>query len=157
MAKKTRNATKPANDFEQELEVDYASVGVNQDTARIGVKFPRSQLSLSAADKMFVGSQLKCRMQCDPNGNDPEQGKLIDGHIELEGVAETTRLGITTSGLSTTLQFAKSAIHVEELSRFASKGGRLFCTKIGKVADGDQADPETDDDETGRLGLAAEG
>ena len=129
-----KNARRPRLGYERTHECRFAGVSVGKDTCRIGVRLDRCEMEDAEALELFVGRQLRVKLECDPNSKqDAEgQGQLIDGNLlGVETVAESKRLGVAVETFGVSLHVCKDAVEVGELARFANLRGRLHCTSVG--------------------------
>lgn len=149
MAKKAKAGS---TRYSKSYEVKFTSVGIGHDKARIGASIGGAEQDLDALREMFVGSQLACELSVDPNAKGDAEGqeKLVNGDdLELEGVADSTRLGVFSDRVAVSLQFGKSSIDVGLLSRLSSLKGKLRCKRIGAASSpestGDLGDEDGDE------------
>lgn len=127
-----------------ELVVEFGGVSIGETTARLGVKIPRQQLTISRADATFTAKRLAVVVQL---GNpDPDQKKLFDVVVEVRGTVDVKRLGVSADEYSTGLTFNLADVDVATLARFSKGQGRLSVLSVEELP---EPDGEADEDVAG--------
>ncbi len=141
----TRKVEKTAGTF----PAKFASVNVTTNKVAIGVTVARPSCSLEAANALFVASELRIRMTCDPNSADdtPGQQKFTDDNLDANVVAVTGAVSMKTDrftfGLS--IDRDKRNTDAEHLLRFANSHGQIEVERIGDAKSNGEEGQQGDD------------
>ncbi len=124
------------------LSVDYSSVTLQKERARIGVKINRSDLQLATADALFCNAQLEVTLRCDPNAKRDVAGQhtMEDLSLRVFLIAETKRYSVGQGAIGLSLSTPKTALDIGTLSQFAAARGVMECKRIGDA--GKDEEPE---------------
>lgn len=140
------------------IPVKFTGVGIGVDTVRIGIKVSRERMDLTNADHYFCNRRLQVALILGHETDDPKQTTFEDVDHKVVGSADVKGFRVTTEVFSAGLTFGKNDMDVEELSGFASAGGRLVINDVGAIPDpvpseetantgDDDEDEEEDEDE----------
>lgn len=125
-------AKKKKLDYAHVVECQYQGQSCKADS-KMGVKMGRGVLSDEEAIEFFVGAELDCCLQFDPNksaGEDRQQ-KAFKDDIFLPISANVKRLAITPDHFSISLVMPKS-VDNNVLARATDKYGKLHFTRTGE-------------------------
>ena len=147
MAKKKEPAS---NGNVIEAPVSFKQVSVGAKTARIGVTFDRSDLTLAKADKTLCQHRLVGRIVAKPEGEDPDQQVLPgmeDTDLYLDGIFDVKGLSVSGDQIGVGLTFAVKDVSVSELAKFAQRSGRIIIKEVQDLPAGEDEDEHQADDE----------
>lgn len=133
------------------IKVDFGSVSLGDQTARLGLSVERGVLTIDAADEALCGKRLIGTVVCHPVSDDATQTYLVEGfQHKVRGAFDVKGFRVSPNLIAAGLTFQKGSINVEELSNFAKQSGRLIIDKIEQledVGDGEAEGEEEGDDE----------
>lgn len=122
--------------YDLDLAVEFGGVSIGETSARIGVRIPREDLNIDAADDAFAGRRLNGMISLQTR--EERRQKNLDGMEDntprtMESVFDVKRFGVSLKDISIGLTFALSEIDVAELAHFAKRSGTLKCSVVGPI------------------------
>ena len=127
-----------------DIPVDFGGVSIGESTARLGLRINREQLNIMAADEIFCGHRLACKLTL--GKRDESQGELVADLFEtLSGQADVKRLGLSADTISTGLTFSLADIDVATLAKFSKGCGRLLVETVAEIPMDSPANTDGDD------------
>lgn len=122
-----------------EVRVDFGNVNFGDQTARLGVKIAREDLTLEEADRLFCGRRLFGTVSITPpDSNQKRLPGLEDDPVLIEESFDTKQIGVSPHGFSLGLTFNLKSIDCANLVKFAKKTGVLSVVSV-KDLDGDDS------------------
>lgn len=129
-----------------DLPVDFGGVSIGDRTARVGVRFDRSAITLADADMAFCGHRLSGLVKLGGKNDGNGQQVMFDKDLCLEGTFDCKRISADSKQISTGLTFALKDIDIAELAKLSKGSGRLIVLNVAELPD-DSDDDDADDDE----------
>jgi hypothetical protein len=135
-----------------DMPVSFGRVGVGAGTALLPIKIAREDLDISEADNTLCGHRLTCRVLVMPKGEDLNQQRMPgmeDSRLEIVGVCDVKRIGVSPDEISCGLTFNKKDVDGDKLFDFANRTGRLVVTNVAEIpeeAKAAAADDESDEE-----------
>lgn len=130
------------------VPVSFGGVSLGQETARIGIKIDRKNLTLAKADKAFSGRRLIGRIVLGHEDESPDQTQMFDSDYCVEGAFDVKRYGVNSVFYATGLTFGLADVDIEELSHFSKGTGRLIVDEIAELP---EPEPEDKTPKSGAL------
>lgn len=117
----------------KKLNVQYATIGIGKELVRISMAIDRTELTLTEADSLFTGAQLKMQMSCDPNAAKDAEGqqKMKSAEVKVDVIGECKGVGIKKETLRISVSMPKDDVEVALLSKFAALAGTITCQRTG--------------------------
>lgn len=127
-----------------ELPVRYGNVSIGEDTARLGVRISRGNLTPGKADALLCGRRLTCQLTCVPRGKDADQPTLpgVDVGRQVEAVVDVKAVSMTRKNIGAGLTFALAEVDLDSLVHFAKRDGRISISKVEDLDDKDDGDED---------------
>lgn len=116
-------------------DVKFTQVSVGATTARIGVTINRKACKLNRADELFCDRRLTGTISLGRFDEDTKrQQKLIDdSDHEVNAVFDVNGFRVSADSIGLGLTFKLSEIEVGELSKLATKDGRLLISDAQEI------------------------
>lgn len=120
------------------MPVAFSNVSIGDETARIGVKIDRANLSIESADEILCGK--RCEVKIELGTQDDASGQqYIEGTVEaIEATVDIKRYSVSPKAISAGLTFALSEVEPRALAPYAKGKGRLLVTKIEDIPEDDE-------------------
>ncbi len=129
------------------IKVDFGSVSLGDQTARLGFSVERNTLNIDAADEALCGKRLIGTVVCHPISDDQNQTYLVEGfQHKVRGAFDVKGFRVSPNLIAAGLTFQKGSINVEELSNFAKQSGRLIIDRIEQLEAGELGEDEGEGD-----------
>lgn len=136
-----------AKNESRKFEVEFGTVSFGKETARLGIRFARGEMTLNQAVDLLCGARLRLDMRV-TDGNNP---LLPDALPNLKSIADSKHLGVTMRDFTVGLAFSRAEIDANTLCNFANSKGVVKADRIGNiepaVADADDAADAKPDEE----------
>lgn len=123
--------------------VELGTVGIGEDTARIGVKVSKEQCNIDAAEEMFCGKRLSIRLEMQLPGEAEGQGVLFDGaKPSITASVKVRRWSSGPKAVTFGLTFDLTSCDVNALAHFAKRNATLYVNSVDGVLDEHEAGEE---------------
>ncbi len=112
-----------------ELPCEFTGLTGGKETCGLGIKVPRSALSLDRADDLFVNRQLTCKLILKRRKDADDQTQMMEVALELDGLFTTSKLGANGTHFTTKLTANSNSVAVAELFKFSNREGFVHVMK----------------------------
>jgi hypothetical protein len=115
------------------IAVQFGGVSIGEETARLGIRISRADVSLENADAMLCGRRITGRVRVAITNESPDQQGLPgmdDAITEIAAVFDVRRLGVSPKEFTAGLTFSLAEIDVSVLAHFAKREGWLIAEKV---------------------------
>lgn len=131
-----------------DIPVDFGGISLGKDTARIGISFPMSVLSLEKAFETLCGHRLQCAITLDKS-NDQENGqkRIVDDLDEqIDCLVDVKKIGVSPDTISAGLTLAIVDLDLPRFAKFRKSKGRLVVSSIQPLEPEELAADDHDDE-----------
>lgn len=142
MAKKAKSA----ND-DVVIPCEFGGVSLGDQTCRLGVRIGRDNLSITKADQFLCGRRINGIITLSGKKDSPGQQHLFKSALQIRGIFDIKRIGLSPSEISCGLTFNKADTDVAVLANFAKGAGSITIDSVEELPDGTEPDEETDAEE----------
>lgn len=139
MAKKKQQSTIIAD-----VPVQFGGVSIGQHTAKLSFKITRESLTLESADELFCERRLTGKIQLGGQEDSPQQGKLFNCDVSIDGSFDIHRFGVTSDAYTTGATLKLKEIDIALLAKFSKGAGRIIVLEAQEIPEDAPAEKHED-------------